>query len=260
MLVLRRIAVENRDAKYPQDTDNILKKSLEDFVKTTEKILDENEAPDYVFVSPFASARRCVETLDDSYRILYDPEIGKHITSRKSLLQKETEDLLPVFDSNMEDFKNRIAHRFRRLAQIGSSKVIWVITHQDVMKEILTAQKSKDIPKEIPVTYVVSMSCTLSRVANPQQQRTIPSTTSRESKQKQKSKEKEKRGPKVEVLCRKCKKEECICDAIYASLEGFCQRCHKDPCICVKRVCMDCMKFPCECDSNESSEDPFSAY
>lgn len=262
MLILRRIAIENRDTKYPQDPSKLLEKSLKDFIEVNEKMVEQHGVPDYVFVSPFASARKSAETLPEDYRIIYDPEIGKHITNRKLLIQKETEDLLPVFDSNIEDFKNRVAHRFRRLVQIGSSRVIWVITHTDVMKEILTSQHKKDIPRDIPVTYVVAMTCTLSRVANPQQPKTLPvMTMQKKEREREKSKLKTKITKEKETpICRKCKRNECICDAISASLDSFCQKCQKEPCVCIKHACMDCMTYPCECDHDGSSEDPFSAY
>lgn len=270
MFILRRVCYEEKDSKYPFDSAKILPDSRDEFNKISEDLVKRYNEPDFVFVSPYAAAIETVKNLP--YKVIVDPEIGKFQSNRNALLKQSTEDNLPVYDVNLEDFRSRVNHRFRRLVQIGATKVIWVVTHPDVIRHIASTQSMKDVPKEIPTNYTIAFSCSASksvwqRVNNGKKSSSVTekpkqNIPKKEEKDDEIEKEKEKiqrsrtiqltSQPNHKKWCRKCKHEICRCDEFNASLDSNCRVCNIVPCMCVKISCESCGETDCDCDEMQS--------
>src|SRR5437868_9779841 len=157
MLILRKICTEERDDVFPQDSSVLNEQSINEFKGLTKSLLEQNGKPDYVFISPYTAARKSVEDLD--LNIIPDPEIGKYMTDLNALLNRDTEKLLPVIDHDIDDFKSRVTFRFRRLVQIATVYKIWVITHQDVLRQIAILEDIDGLPRGIATNYHILMTC-----------------------------------------------------------------------------------------------------
>lgn len=250
MLILRRLSLEIRDKETPFDSDKLNEESLKEFSEISEKLIVDFKKPDCIFISPYAASRMSIESLVD-LKVIIDPEIGKCQINKNVTLKQSTEDLYPVFDYDIDDFKSRIDHRFRRLVQIGSMNVIWVITHPDVMRHILTSQKVADIPIDISVKYVVSMSCTLSKAVRSMhviQKKPVKEEMIYKEKAIIKTLKKKTGKP----TCNRCKKKKCICEEMKASLDSACKRCGLIPCVCIHVNCYNCGQIQCICARTRS--------
>jgi hypothetical protein len=154
------------------------------------------------------------------------------------------------------------------LVQIGATKIIWVITHPDVIRHMATTQSMKDIPKEIPMNYTIAFSCSLSKSVW-QRMNKVPEKPKPKEKVKEKGKEKDQieiekekiqksrtikisNESKSKKWCRKCKHEICICDEFNASLDSNCRICNIVPCMCIKITCESCCEIDCDCEEMQS--------
>lgn len=228
MLIVRRVADVQNDKMYPDDSNRVTMESRDIFDSVSEKLIKDYGNPEVVFITPYAVGLESVKSLDQSI-VVVDSEIGKLQLEHSTRLRDQTTKLNPVYDSSIDDFKNRIMHRNRRLIQIGNRKVVWVVTHEEVIRQFAVIHKLSDVPRKIPVDYVISAQCTLSRMST-----TVSSETP----------VKPQRSP---PKCINCNKVSCICDEISASLSDICMRCGRHPCSCIVIKCKNCGQTNCIC-------------
>lgn len=235
MLIFRRVADVGKDRLYPDDSSKVSERALNDFDTVSEKLVKSYGPPAHVYVSPYGVARESVKNIDNNL-IIIDPEIGRLQMNEAVSLNPLTVNHNPVFDTSINDFKDRCTARFRRLIQNGSRKVIWVVTHADVIRHFSVTQKIDDVPRDITVGYVISSTCVLaSRLSTmvAQQPEPVPVKKIKKVKKPQ--------------GCVRCNRVTCICDAISASLGNTCLRCGKIPCHCTPKGCSSCGQLQCIC-------------
>lgn len=228
MLIFRRVADVGKDSFYPNDSSKVSSNALSEFDEVSQQLIREYGLPSHVFISPYSVARESVKNINDDI-IIIDPEIGRLQIETDELLNPKTLDNNPVFDTSIDDFKYRIANRVRRLIQIGSRKVIWVVTHTDVIRQFITLQKIEKIPRDITVDCVISAKCMLSRMSTTQKPIINDVVSSNQ--------------------CPKCNRNNCICDAISATLRNVCMGCGQVPCMCIPKssTCNRCRQINCRC-------------
>jgi len=146
MIILILVADEQQSsAQYPGDHTCTQTSYLKLF-RAIKRIIGVYGNPDAIFSTPYLSGRQTVSNVIKScinIDTVYDPEIGKYNTNLK--LDPDTEKLLPIIDTNIAEFKQRVTTRLDRLKKSSENKCIWILTHKCVIEEICRLSEIKYI-------------------------------------------------------------------------------------------------------------------
>lgn len=148
IIYIRHASDQYEDPTFLHDQKIVkTKENIENALNVAKFLIKEYGQPEVVICSPFERAKGTLNIMrkvfDNNPEIKYDTRVSRYFTSKEKKevdIRKETQVMLPPVYESWSKFKVRVQDHINTLVEDATlksrHKVVWVITHTLVIKEV----------------------------------------------------------------------------------------------------------------------------